>query len=185
MTTTLEELETRNAVIENYNHYAQGLDTKDWDMVRACFADEVFIDYGDISAPTGAPDVARRSDDWMGVLQGVINGFDITRHTITNHRFAIADGEVSCTAYLLADHVIFQDPALPVAGAEDVVTVVGEYTNHYRLESGVGRSAGRSWIFTTAPATWRCSARPWSARRLSSPVSLAFFCYYLARCVSL
>ena len=134
MPTTAEQLQLRNAMIDNYNAYAQGLDSKDWALVRACFADQVFIDYGSISDPTGSPDVARRSDAWMPVLQGVINGFDITRHTITNHRPVITDSSLSCTAYLSADHVIFANPELPIVSPEDVVTVVGEYTNWYQRD---------------------------------------------------
>lgn len=131
MPTAIESLEIRNGMIDSYNRYAQGLDTKDWALVRRCFADQVFIDYGSISDPTGSPDVARNSDDWMQQLQAVINGFDITRHAITNHRPVITDSELSCTAYLVADHVIFANPELPIITPEEVVTVTGEYTNWY------------------------------------------------------
>lgn len=134
----LDTPEVRNAIIENYSLYAQGLDSKDWDLVRSCFADEVTIDYGSISDPTGSPDVARKAKDWLLVLQGVINGFDITRHAITNHRITVRDGIISCAAYLSADHVIFANPELPLVAPEDVVTVVGEYTNQYLLD-------GDSW----------------------------------------
>lgn len=126
--------EIRNALIDNYNAYAQGLDSKDWPLVRSCFAREVLIDYGSISAPTGDPAIPRVAEDWMQVLQSVINGFDITRHTITNHRVSITDSRVRCSAYLTADHVIFANPDLPVVNDEEVVTVVGEYTNDYQLE---------------------------------------------------
>ncbi|MCB1701231.1 MAG: nuclear transport factor 2 family protein [Pseudomonadales bacterium] len=134
MPAATEALQIRNSMIDNYNSYAQGLDTKDWAMVRSCFADKVFIDYGSISDPTGSPDVARNSEDWLPVLQGVINGFDITRHAITNHRPVITDSTLSCTAYLTADHVIFPNPELPIVTPEDVVTVVGEYTNWYEKD---------------------------------------------------
>ena len=139
-----QHLSIQSALIANYNQYAEGLDSKNWPLVRGCFADEVLIDYGELSAPTGAPDVPRRADDWMLYLQGVINGFDITRHTITNHRFEISDDEVTCRAYLTADHVIFADPAVPVATADAIVTVVGEYSNSYRESQGrwqISRSA--------------------------------------------
>jgi len=129
-----DTLQLRNAMIDSYNRYAQGLDSKDWAMVRACFADKVFIDYGSISDPTGSADVARNSDDWMKILQGVINGFDITRHVITNHRPVINETTVSCTAYLSADHVIFANPEVPIISPDDVVTVVGEYTNWYEQQ---------------------------------------------------
>lgn len=134
--TTLEQLVIRNALIDSYSAYAEGLDSKNWPLVRGCFADEVVIDYGELSAATGSPDEPRRADDWMLYLKGVINGFDITRHLITNHRVNITDSEISCRAYLAADHVIFEDPAVAIARPEDIVTVVGEYNNHYEHIGG-------------------------------------------------
>lgn len=155
-----KNLHIRNALIDSYNNYAEGLDSKNWPLVRACFADEVLIDYGSLSAASGDPAIPRRADDWMGYLQGVINGFDITRHTITNHRVAISDTHVSCRAYLIADHVLFPNLAMPVVGPQDVVTVVGEYTNHYRQIDGawkickselaVNWSHGNIALFTAA-----------------------------------
>lgn len=155
-----DSLLIKNALIDNYNHYAEGLDSKNWPMVRACFADEVLIDYGDISAPTGDPDVPRQADDWLKNLQGVINGFDVTRHAITNHRFSIAEGEILCRAYLRADHVIFANPEMPAIEAQEMVTVVGEYTNHYvqlggqwkicKSELVVNWSEGNLALFVTA-----------------------------------
>lgn len=127
-------LHIRNALIDNYNAYAEGIDSKDWPLVRSCFTDEIYIDYGAISAPTGDPTIARKADDWLLLLQDVINRFDITRHTITNHRVLINEDVVSCRAYLIADHVKFQDPAVPYVGPDDVVTAVGEYTNTYLRE---------------------------------------------------
>lgn len=134
-----DNLLIRNAMINNYNHYAEGLDSKNWDLVRSCFATEFFIDYGPISAASGDPAVARQREDWMGHLQAVINSFDITRHTITNHRILISDAELSCKAYLVADHVRFPDPQQPVIGPDDIVTVVGEYHNHYAEIEGALR----------------------------------------------
>lgn len=131
MSSVEKKLLTRNALIDNYNQYAQGLDTKDWLMVRDCFADEVLIDYGDLSSATGDAAVPRQADDWVKHLQSVINGFDITQHIITNHRCDISDTEVNCRAYLSADHVIFADTDIPIVLDDDVITVVGEYNNHY------------------------------------------------------
>jgi|TARA_B110000503_G_scaffold22889_2_gene35645 hypothetical protein len=136
MSSVEENLLIRDALIDNYNNYAEGLDSKNWAMVRACFADEVLIDYGAISAPTGAPEIPRRADDWLKNLQAVINGFDITRHTITNHRFLISGDQIRCRAYLRADHVIFVNSEKPAVQPEEVVTVVGEYTNHYAQIEG-------------------------------------------------
>ncbi|MEZ5571546.1 MAG: nuclear transport factor 2 family protein [Halioglobus sp.] len=157
---TDNELRIRSALMDNYHNYAQGLDTKDWSLVRACFADEVLIDYGDISAPSGDPNVPRLADDWLLHLQSVINSFHITRHAISNHRFIINQSQVSCRAYLSADHVLFPDPQMPIVTAQDVVTVVGEYTNYYtqiddawkisKSELAVHYSSGNIALFMTA-----------------------------------
>jgi hypothetical protein len=145
-----DNAETRLAIIDVYNRYAEGVDSKNWPLVRSCFADEVYIDYAAISDPTGSPDVARKAEDWLAQVQGVINGFDITRHIITNHRFRFADAAVTCTAYLLADHVIFADPAIEIISDEQVATVIGEYTNTCEFD-------GRDWKITRSKLVFNYS----------------------------
>jgi len=129
-------LQLESAFRASYNAYAEGLDSKDWAKVRSCFADEVFLDYGAVIDPTGSNDTTRSADDWVKQLHFNIGGFDYTRHTITNHRTTVEGNEVSCKAYLVADHVIFPDPAVPIVGVNDIATVVGEYTNHYKQVKG-------------------------------------------------
>lgn len=160
MPLTSNRAELESEIIEIYNRYAQGIDSKQWDLVRSCFADEVYIDYGAISDSSGSPEVPRKARDWLTYLQGVINGFDITRHTITNHRFQVKGELVECSAYLMADHVIFNNPEMPIASADELVTVVGEYTNTYqRTADGwkicksrlvVNYSTGNVALFVTA-----------------------------------
>ncbi|CAH0993068.1 hypothetical protein SIN8267_03207 [Sinobacterium norvegicum] len=122
----------QQSLIDSCNAYAEGIDSKNWAMVRACFDDQVALDYGELSAAGGAPDVLQSADDWVKVLQSAINGFDITRHTMTNHRISLEGDTACCRVYLDADHVIFSHPELLHALDGDVVRLVGEYTNHYR-----------------------------------------------------
>jgi hypothetical protein len=129
------DVSVRAALLDSFHRYAEGLDTKNWPMVRACFADEILIDYGAISAPTGSPDVPRRADDWMLLLQGVIHAFDRTRHAMSNARFDITPERVNCRIYVCADHVVYPDPTR-IIGPQDVVTVVGEYSNDFRRIDG-------------------------------------------------
>lgn len=156
-----EDLSTLSpAFIASYNAYAEGLDSKDWGKVRSCFADEVFIDYGVVVDPDGDPQIPKRADDWVEQLQRNIGGFDMTRHTISNHRVRVHGESPGCTAYLVADHVIFPDPDFPIAGPGDIATVVGEYTNHYKLidnqwkiyksKLDIHWSTGNIALFTTA-----------------------------------
>ena len=122
---------TRNALVQSYNNYAEGLDSKNWELLRSVFADEVLLDYGNISPEqfkTGKPS---SSDAWVAHLKSVIDGFDVTHHRISNHRFGVEGGVPWCKAYLAADHVIFKDPETTDISPEELSTVVGEYTNYY------------------------------------------------------
>lgn len=160
MTRTAIDAQLRFEIIDAYNAYGEGIDSKDWALVRSCFADEVCIDYGEIHAAAGGPDFPRKAEDWIQSLQSVINGFDITRHTITNHRFSMDGDLVVCRAYLTADHVIFAQPEITMAAADEIATVVGEYTNTYqRTDDGwkickskllMNWSAGNADLFVVA-----------------------------------
>lgn len=129
--------EAKLAIAETMSNYATGLDSKNWALVRDCFCDEVLIDYGEISQSTGGPDKPRQADDWVKVLQGNLQGFDITHHMIGNHRYQRRDDRVECISYLVAEHIIFEDPATLVATEGSYITVAGYYTNGY-LESRSG-----------------------------------------------
>ena len=155
---TLERLALRQALIDNYNQYAEGLDSRDWAMVRGCFSDQVLLDYGDVGAQKNAPSSA---DDWLLHLQAVLSGFDHTHHMLSNYRMALTDDRVNCRAYMSADHVILPDALIPEAGAEDICTVVGEYSNDYEQQPDgrwticysslrVKWSSGNTAVFVTA-----------------------------------
>ena len=120
---------TRCDIIDVYNAYGEGIDTKNWPLVRNCFADEIYIDYGDTGADTGGEGALRRAEDWMLALQSVINGFDITRHTLSNFRFRDTEPGIECRAYLMADHIIFSNSDNNFATENEIATVIGEYTN--------------------------------------------------------
>lgn len=129
--------QTRSEVMDVYSAYGEGIDTKNWPLVRSCFADEVYIDYGNTGADTGGAGAIRQADDWMLALQSVIDGFDVTRHTISNFRFRDTEEGVECRAYLTAEHIIFSDPQINYATDTEVATVVGEYTNVFaRSDAG-------------------------------------------------
>ena len=128
------DAQQRCEIIDVYNDYAEGIDNKDWTLVRRCFADQVVLDYGEVNPASGEADAPRSADDWIPVLQSVINGFDKTRHIISNHRFRQHPDGIECRAYLHADHLILEEGQVTPATPEQVVTVVGEYTNVFRQE---------------------------------------------------
>ena len=128
---TTIDAQTRHEIIEAYHNYGEGIDTKNWPLVRSCFADEVHIDYGNTGAATGGAGAMRKAEDWLSALQSVVNGFDVTQHAITNHRFRNTPEGIECRAYLAAEHIIFNGPETNFATPDETAFVIGEYTNVY------------------------------------------------------
>lgn len=134
--TGLDVNQLKRELIESFDAYAEGIDTKNWALVRSCFADPILLDYGELSASTGPIDKPRPADDWVAVLEMAVKGFDITRHTMTNHRLTIDGDKVTCRTYLLADHMIFADPTITHADDDENITLAGEYINDYQQIDG-------------------------------------------------
>lgn len=131
------DLQISRALIDNCNCYAEGLNNQDWKAVRDCFDDKVLLDYaGVITAPPTEDDVLYDSDDWLDVLKSIINGFDYTCHTIVDHVVNVAGDLVSCHVRFTADHTILPSAQCSIVNLYGAVTIVGEYTNHYRLVDG-------------------------------------------------
>ena len=138
--TNLQQLLDRMEITDLVNRVAVAVDSRDWEGVRSCFADEVEVDYTSLNG--GAPATVR-ADDLVAGWRGGLSGFEATQHIVTNHVIAIEGDEATCRAYVHATHLLaarFGDPLWKVAGS---------YT--YRLQrTPVGWKA-RAMTFS---ATW-------------------------------
>jgi len=106
--------------------YARGVDNRDWEQVRGCFAADAFI------AGTGHAGV--RDEYLEGLFAGVAR-FGVTMHTIGNQDVEV-DGDVARTETdLIARH--FRD-----AEGRDEELVLG-VRYHDQL-----RRAGSEWVIT-------------------------------------
>ncbi len=84
------------------HRYALGLDTRDWDLWRSAFTDEVIIDTSDYE-PEPPP---RRLpvDVYVSFVSRLFAGFEATQHLIGSHRFAIDGDQATITAHFRAEH---------------------------------------------------------------------------------
>jgi SnoaL-like domain len=83
--------------------YATGVDTRDWLLYRAIFADEVEIDF---SSWDGNPARRMRADDWVAGVKPLFHGLDATQHAMTNPRVSIAGERATCVMYMQAAHFL-------------------------------------------------------------------------------
>lgn len=129
------------AVAETVYRYAIGVDTRDWAMYRAQFADQVHIDF---SSYSGRPITEIAADDWVAGLQPLFRGLHATQHMMTNPLVDVDGDTARIRMYMQATHVL--DPADPAS----TYTVGGYY------DDDLVRTGDR-WIFTGVKLTvlWR------------------------------
>jgi hypothetical protein len=129
------------AVAETVYRYAVGVDTRDWSMYRAQFADRVHIDF---SSYSGLPVTEMAADDWVAGLRPLFSGLHATQHMMTNPLVDVAGDAARIRMYMQATHVL--DPNDPAS----IYTVGGYYDDDLVRD-------GERWIFTGVKLTvlWR------------------------------
>ncbi|MEU4726303.1 nuclear transport factor 2 family protein [Nonomuraea dietziae] len=91
----------RQTVVEACTRMAWHADQREWEALKAVFADEVRLDYTSLNG--GEPAVLSPGqivDAWSQVL----GGFDATQHLIANHLVTLEDDTAVCTASFQATH---------------------------------------------------------------------------------
>ena len=112
--------------------YATAIDTRDWDLFRTCFTDDVDADYGDIGHWHGVDEIT----DWMAATHEPCGH---TLHRITNVVVDEHEDRATARAYVEA-LVLFGDNAQGVRAS-------GYYDDELVLEAGGWKIRKRT--FTT------------------------------------
>lgn len=123
--TRVGELADRLAITDVLYRYATALDTRDWDLLRACFtADGVadFLEFGGVN---------EGRDAIVALCGGVLSGLDSSQHLIGNPRVVLDGDRATSVCYFQAQHFL----AGPAGG--NTYLVGGSYADrHRRTEEG-------------------------------------------------
>jgi 3-phenylpropionate/cinnamic acid dioxygenase small subunit len=136
MTTSTEirRLLDRAEISEVQLRYATGTDSRDWELFRSCFTDEVEVDF---SAGFGQPVVRVSADDWVQGTAPRMESFKATQHMMTNLVVTFEDDDhATCVAYVRARH------HLPNSTGGSDQTVYGYYTNRFERTAEGWKIAG-------------------------------------------
>ena len=95
-----------NEITRRRYEYAQGIDTRDFELLRSIFADEIMMDFEDYS---GQPAALIRADDWVAGVKVLFTGLDSTQHVMTNPIVDVNGDEASCRMYMKAEHFLRND----------------------------------------------------------------------------
>jgi len=112
-----DEAELRDLI----HRYAFGVDTRDWDLWRSVFADEVLLDMSDYEPDP--PPQRMPVDNHLAYVRRLFAGFDATQHFIGTHRFAIDGDRATVTAHMRAEHWV------TTTEGSDRYTMFGTYTD--------------------------------------------------------
>jgi 3-phenylpropionate/cinnamic acid dioxygenase small subunit len=123
---TVETLVARAQIGDVVIRYATGIDTRDWDLYRSVFADEVDFDF---SSFRGAP-ARMTADDWVKRVRRTQTGFDATTHYSSNHVIDLNGDAATCVSYMVAHHVLKSAPG----GTSYMIG--GHYINRLRQIGG-------------------------------------------------
>jgi hypothetical protein len=99
------------AICEVRYRYALGLDTRDWELYRSIFVDEVEIDFSSFSGESGGTMRAgpMRADDWVATCRVFFTGLDASQHVMTNPMVTVDGDRAHCRMYMTADHYFAND----------------------------------------------------------------------------
>lgn len=138
MSEKLQQLLDEREIVNVVNSIGVEADRRNWDGVESAFADEVLLDYSSMGQQVERLKAAEIVERWKGLLPG----FRMTQHTITNHRVTVRDNEADCFSYVNAVH------HLPNEAGENVWTVVGFY-EHRLLKTKHGWRVDRMKLTAT------------------------------------
>jgi 3-phenylpropionate/cinnamic acid dioxygenase small subunit len=131
--TRLRELLDRAEISEVQTRYATGTDSRNWDLFRTCFTDELEVDF---SSGFDLPIVHLKADEWVENTKASMSVLKATQHMITNHAITFDDEDhATCVAYVRASH------HHPNSTGDSDQTVYGFYENLFERTSSGWRIA--------------------------------------------
>jgi hypothetical protein len=101
----------KQAVAETLYRYALGVDTRDWPLYRAQFADRVRVDF---SSHFGQPTAELAADDWVAGVRPQFDGLHATHHLMTNPLVRLSGNSARIRMYVQATHVLDPDDAATI-----------------------------------------------------------------------
>ena len=86
--------------------YALGIDTRNFELLRSVFTDQILMDFEDYS---GAPAATLAADDWVAGCRVLFTGLDATQHVMSNPTVDINGDEAQCRMYMKAEHFLHNE----------------------------------------------------------------------------
>lgn len=113
-----DPIDVHQIVSTKYN-YAYGIDTKNWQLYRSIFVDEITMNF---SSYSGQPESVMKADDWVAGCQKLFTGLDASQHQMYNPLVEIDGDQARLRMYMQAEHFLQNrsgDPSFTLGGWYD------------------------------------------------------------------
>jgi 3-phenylpropionate/cinnamic acid dioxygenase small subunit len=118
-----EQQQDRLDIMELMNHYATGLDARDWVLWQSVFTEEAVFD---LSSWNNVPSRSLVTEKVVRNQARVFAELTVTQHFLTNHRITINDNSARCIAHMRAEHWLSNED-----GSESRYTMFGYYDDKF------------------------------------------------------
>jgi 3-phenylpropionate/cinnamic acid dioxygenase small subunit len=116
------------AICRTLYRFAAGIDTRDWELYRSVFTDDIELDYSSYRPGSVGH---MRADDWVARGSVLFTGLDATQHCLYNPLVSVAGDVADLTMYVQAEHFLTN------ADGDNWFTLGGYYRDRLvREESG-------------------------------------------------
>ena len=95
----------RAEIIELLHRYALAIDTADWALLRAVFADDARVDFSSVGQYVEGDAAVRGADAIVAWLQAALAPFPDVLHFMSNHLVELRGDRASTTTYMHVLHM--------------------------------------------------------------------------------
>ena len=103
LSTRIQRIEDRNAIIDVVIKYATSIDTAEWDGFASTLTDPVHVDFSE----AGMPAATFARDQFVGFARQGLEAWDARQHISPNHVVTLDENDADralCVSYMYAQH---------------------------------------------------------------------------------
>ncbi|MEQ9452204.1 MAG: nuclear transport factor 2 family protein [Pseudomonadales bacterium] len=104
--------------------YAYSLDSRDWELHRQLYTEQIEMDFSSYSGGDGA--VRMEADAWVDGLKPLFSGLSATQHVMTNPLVDVQGDRATQKMYMQAEHFLLED------GVQREFAIGGYYDDQLR-----------------------------------------------------
>jgi SnoaL-like domain len=127
------------AVCRTLYRFAMGIDTRDWELYRSVFTDQIELDYSSYRSGSVGP---MRAYDWVARGSVLFTGLDASQHCLYNPLVTVAGDVAHITMYVQAEHFLTN------ADGDNWFTLGGYYSDRLVREEAGWRISHKKLVVT-------------------------------------